>query len=324
MAATPRPSSAGHQTTTWCAFDAQLAAIAPEHDAVFSLQELRALGLSASAIRTRARVGRLHRVHQAVYSLVPPALLTARGRYRAAVLACSGSRHEASLSHRSAADLGGLRECYRHTVEVIVPGRSTHRHPGIQVHRSVNLLNAGTDVTTVDGIRVTTVARTLLDLASVVPARGLERALDRAEILQVFDLNALIDQLQRNPAHPGAGRLRAALNRYRIGSAVTDSELEEAFLALCRAHALPPPEHRTAVDPGDGGVLLRPDAVWRAQCVIVEVDGERIHRTHRAFHEDRMRDQRLVAAGWRVIRTTWRQLLERPYELADVLRRLLG
>ena len=87
------------------------------------------------------------------------------------------------------------------------------------MHRSVNL--APDDLTVTNGIRVTTVARTLLDLAAVIPARGLERALDRAEILNLFDLDALIDQLARNPKHPGAGRLRAALSRYRIGSAVT-------------------------------------------------------------------------------------------------------
>lgn len=273
-------------------------------------------------MRKRVGAGRLHRVHKAVYSLVPVAMLTVRGRYRAAVLACTGSRHAAALSHRSAADLHGLRDCHRRTVEVIVPGRSTHRHPGIQVHRSINL--APQDVTAVDGILVTTVARTQLDLAAVVPARGLERALDRAESLRVFDLQALLQQLARNPMHPGAGRLRATLDRYRIGSAVTDSELEEAFLALCRAHRLPPPEFHAAIDPGDGGVLLRPDAVWREHRLAVEVDGERVHRTHRAFHDDRRRDQRLVAAGWRVIRITWPQLDERPRELAALLARMLA
>ena len=296
--------------------------MAPTTHAVFSLEELGGLGLSGTAIRRRVGAHRLYRVHHAVYSLVPPEMLTVAGRYRAATLACTGSRHAAALSHRSAADLHGLRDCHRRTVEVIVPGRSTHRHPGIQVHRSVNL--APDDLTATDGIRVTTVARTLLDLAAVVPPRGLERALDRAEILNLFDLHELIDQLARNPMYPGAGRLRAALSRYRIGSAVTDSELEEAFLALCRAHELPAPELHAAIDPGDGGVLLRPDAVWRDQRVIVELDGERFHRTQHAFHDDRIRDQRLVAAGWRVIRITWSQLTQRAGELAALLRRVLS
>jgi hypothetical protein len=185
------------------------------------------------------------------------------------------------------------------------------RHPG---HRSINL--TPDDITVIDGIVLTTVARTQLDLAAVVSPRGVERSLDQAEVLQVFDLQAITDQLTRNPGHPGAGRLRAALSRYAVGSAVTDSELEEAFVALCRAHALPMPELHGAIDPGDGGVLLRPDAVWREQKLVVELDGEQFHRTHRAFHDDRARDQRLLAAGWRVTRITWTQLVRRPQEPA--------
>jgi hypothetical protein len=296
--------------------------MAPERDAVFSLAELCSLGISASSVRERVAVGRLHRVHQSVYSLVPADMLTVRGRYRAAVLACTGTRHTAALSHRSAADLHGLRQCHRRTVEVIVPGRSTHRHDGIQVHRSIHL--APDDITVVEGIAVTTVARTQLDLAAVVPPRGAERALDQAEVLGLFDLDALTDQLQRNPKHPGAGRLWAVLGRYDISTEITDSELEERFLAFCRAHALPRPEWHGAIDPGDGGVLLRPDAVWRDQRLAVEVDGERFHRTRVAFHADRARDQRLVAAGWRVIRTTWPQVTTRSQELAAVLWRLLA
>jgi hypothetical protein len=296
--------------------------VAVESHLVLALEELAALGLSARAVQHRVTAGRLQRVHRGVYSLVPQNALNVRGRYRAAVLACTGTRHTAALSHRSAADLHGLRACHRRTVEVIVPGRSTHRHQGIQVHRSINL--APDDITVIDGIAVTTVARTQLDLASVVPPRGVERALDQSEILGLFDLNALIDQLQRNPQHPGAGRLRGVLNRYGVGSEITDSELEERFLGFCRAHAFPTPEWHGAIDPGDGGLLLRPDAVWRDQKLAVEIDGERFHRTRGAFHADRTRDQRLVAAGWRVIRTTWHQLTKRPEELAAVLWRLLG
>jgi very-short-patch-repair endonuclease len=152
MATTTRdPKSAGRKTTTSRAFDAQLAAAAPNRHAVFSLQELCDFGVTASAVRPQ-------------------------------------------------------------------------------------------DITVVDGIVVTTIARTLLDLAAVVPRRGLERGLD---------------------------------------------------------------------------------AVWRDQKVVLELDGERPDRTRRAFHHDRVRDQRLVAAGWRVIRTRWEQLTERPNELAAVLQQIL-
>ena len=315
-------TGAGHLKHLKRGSDAQLVQAAAARHLVLALEEITDLGLTRRAVEHRVALGRLHRVHRRVYAIVPPDVLPARGRYRAAVLACTGSRHAAALSHRSGGDLRGLRQCDRRTVEVIVPGRSTHRHAGIQLHRSVNL--APHDIEIVDGLPVTTVSRTMLDLAAVVPARGVERALDQAEILRVFDLHALLDQLERNPAHPGAGRLRAILARYEIGSAVTESELEEALVGFFRAHGFPMPELHAAIDPCDGGVLLRPDASWRRQRVALEVDGERVHRTHRAFHDDRVRDQRLVAAGWRVIRTTWWQLTQRPHELAAILRRVLG
>lgn len=318
---TPSSRSAGHLNHRTRGLDAQLAQVAAARHLVLALEEITALGLTPRAVENRVATGRLHRIHRRVYSIVPPAALTVSGRYRAATLACTGRHHAAALSHRSVGAFHGLRACHRRVVEVIVPGRSTHRHDGIQVHRSINL--APEDIEIVDSIPVTTVARTLLDLAAVVPTRGIERALDQAEILRVFDLHALADQLTRNPAHPGAGRLRAVLDRYEIGSAVTDSELEEVLVGVCRAEGFPLPEFHRAIDPGDGGVLLRPDAVWWAQRVAAELDGERFHRTHRAFHDDRLRDQRLIAAGWRVIRITWSQLTQRPHEVAALLRRLL-
>ena len=312
--------------------DAQVAAIAAAQHGVVALEQIVALGLTARSVQRRAATGRLHRVHHAVYSLAPPALLSAKGRYLAAVLACGGGwepaarsrsrRSAAALSHRSAADLHGLRACHRRTVEVIVPGRCTRRHPGIQVHRCVTL--TAKDITTVDGIPVTTVARTLLDLAAVVGRRTLERALDQAEVLRVFDLLALVDQTERNRTTLGAARLRAALDRHTAGATVTWSELEERFLGVCRAGRLPAPHLQPYVDPRDGGPPLRPDFVWWAPKVAVETDGRRTHLTATAFETDRLRDQRLLADGWRVMRVTWRQLTDDPHRITAAIARMLA
>ena len=273
-------------------------------------------------MRKRAATGRLHRVHRGVYALVPPALLSVKGRYLAAVLACRGACGLAALSHRSAADLHGLRQSHRRAVEVVVFGRPTHRHPGIQVHRSVTL--SVDDVTVVDGIATTTVARTLLDLAAVVGRRTLERALDQAETLRVFDLTALTRQIERNRGSPAATRLRAALGGHVAGTTVTWSELEERFLAACRAAELPAPEVNGYVDPHDGKPGVRPDFLWRAAKVAVEVDSVTHHLTRGAFETDRLRDQRLAAAGWSVIRITWRQLAGDPNRVMGLVARLLG
>jgi hypothetical protein len=299
--------------------DDKLADVAAAQHGVIPLRQLNEIGLSRRAVSHRAAAGRLHRIHQGVYALVPPPLLTIRGRYLAAVFACGP---DAALSHRSAAGLHGLRRNAAGRVEVIVPGRSTRCHDSVEVHRSIRLEPA-LDLTVVDAIPVTTVARTLLDLAAVVPRRALERALDQAEILRVFDLTALRDQIARNPGHPGAGRLRATLNRHEAGTTVTESEFEERFYAVLDAAGLPRPEVNASVDPGDGEPMIRPDYVWRAAKVAVETDGAKFHLTRAAFETDRHRDQRLHHAHWRPIRITWRQLRDDPAWVVALLKDLL-
>ena len=238
----------------------------------------------------------------------------------AAVLACGPG---AALSHRSAAALHEIRRTDRTNNDVTIPKRSPRKHAGIDVHRSTTL--TPDDLTTVDGIPCTTVARTLLDLAQVIKGRALERALDQAEILDLLDLAALDDQIERNKARPAAKRLQAVLDQHYTGSTPTWSELEEALLAACRRAKLPMPEVNALIDPGDDDpTAIRVDFVWRDQRVIVETDGHETHRTRRAFEEDRLRDQRLIVAGWTVIRITWRQLTQRPDEVMQRLARLLS
>jgi hypothetical protein len=252
--------------------------------------------------------------------MVPLTLLGRNGRYMAAVLACAP---DAVLSYRCAAALYEIRGTAQAKIDVTVRGRSHRKHAGVDVHRSTTL--TATDVTLTNGIPCTTVARTLLDLAQVIKGRPLERALDQAEILDLLDLAALDDQIERNKARPAAKRLQAVLAQHYAGSTPTWSDLEEAFLAACRQAKLPPPEVNALIDPGDHDpTAIRVDFVWRDQRVIVETDGHETHRTRRAFEEDRLRDQRLIVAGWTVIRVTWRQLTQRPDEVMRRLARLLS
>ena len=251
---------------------------------------------------------------------MPLTLLGRNGRYMAAVLACGP---EAVVSHTCAAALHEIRRTARTNIDVTIPGRSPRKHAGIDVHRSTTLTSD--DVTTVHGIPCTAVARTILDLAQVIKGRPLERALDQAEILQLLDIAALLDQIERNKRRPAAKRLQAVLDQHYIGSTPTWSELEEALLAACRRAGLPIPEVNAWIDPGDSDpTAIRVDFVWRAQRVIVETDGHKTHHTRQAFEHDRLRDQRLIVAGWTVIRVTWRQLIQRPNEVTERLARLLA
>src|SRR5262249_22029821 len=155
-------------------------------------------------------------------------------------------------------------------------------------------------------------ARTMFDLADVIQRRPLERTFDQAEIIEVFDLRALEDQIERNRTRPAARLVRAVLDEHYVGTTATWSELEERFLALVREAGLPRPEVNAWVILPDGGPPIRGDFVWRAEKVIVETDGHRTHRTRQAFEGDRRRDQRTSAALWRPVRTTWRQLERAP------------
>jgi len=252
--------------------------------------------------------------------LMPLNLLRQDGRFMAAVLACGP---ETVLSYRCAAALHEIRGTDQAKIDVTVRGRSYRKHAGIDVHRSTTLTPA--DVTVVHAIPCTTVARTILDLAQVVGRRPLERALDQAQILRLLDVRALLDQIERNKARPAAKRLRAVLDEHYIGSTPTWSELEEALLAACRRAGLPIPEVNAWIDPGDDDpTAIRVDFVWREQRVIVETDGHGTHHTRQAFEQDRLRDQRLIVAGWIVIRITWRQLKRRPEEVTNRIAQLLS
>jgi hypothetical protein len=296
-----------------------LAKLCGAQQGVISLEQLNGLGLTKDAVRKRVAVGRLHRIHHAVYSLVPRELLKREGLYMAAVLACGPG---AVLSHRAAAVLHELRDWGATKIDVTLPRRSRRHHDGLKIHCSTTLSPA--DVTVVNGIPVTTVARTLFDLAEAVTQRQLERSFDQAELAGVFDLRAIEDQLARNPTRPGAKKVRRVLTEHYIGKTPTWSENEEALLAITRAAGLPDPETNYFIDPGDGGRPIRVDFAWPDQRVVVEADSRKWHLSHQRFEGDRERDQRLTAAGWRVIRTTWRQMKFRPHELRVVLLKLLG
>ena len=215
--------------------EAQIAALARAQHGVVELRQLLELGLSRSAVAYRLRTGRLHRVMPGVLA-VGHDLLTSKGRFMAAVLSCGEG---SLLSHRSAACHRALLGGSFALVDVSCP-RQRRARAGLRVHRTRTL--APRDVTVHDGIPITSVARTLLDLADVAPCRLVERAIHQAEILRVFDLRAVDDVLARANGRRGAAVLRAVLAQE---PAFTRSELEEALLALVatRGAAAPADEH---------------------------------------------------------------------------------
>ncbi len=272
-------------------------------------RQLHAVGLDDRAIARRVAAGRLHRLHRGVYAVGHEAL-GQEGVWLAAVLAAGPG---AALRGFSAGLHLGILEGRPGPPEVLAP-RSRRSVPGVRLTRGRRIA----DVADHRGVPTTTVARTLLDLAGMLPVARLERAVSRAQYLGVYDLGAVADVLGRARGRRGAGAL-AALTGEPV--ARLDSDLEADFLTLCRRAALPEPERQVPVVLPSGR-RVRLDFAWSSHGLVVEVDGRAGHLTPAAFEADRARDAELIALGHRVVRFSHAQVREGRRVVA-ILRRLL-
>lgn len=287
--------------------DLAIGELAERQHGLVTRAQLLELGLGGRAIDHRLERHRLRPVHRGVYT-IGHRLLSRDGHRMAAVLACG---HDAVLSHFAAAALWEIRESSR----IEVTTRTAHRlKRQVIVHRAALPPD---ERTTHRGIPTTTVPRTLLDLSAVVRPDALRSALRQAEQLRLTDPLSLHDLANRYPRRPGLAAIRALLEEASIGANIVRSELEERFQAFLLKAGLPLPKTNQRVE----GYEV--DCVWPEQRLIVELDGRAVHDTGQAFERDRVRDRVLTAAGWHVIRVTWRQLHEEPELLEADLRRLL-
>jgi hypothetical protein len=248
---------------------------------------------------------RLEVVYRGVYA-VGGAVLRPEGHRLAAVLACGPG---AVLSHRSAASHWALLWTDQERIDVMAPA-SRHGIPGIRLHRTRSL--DAQDTTSHDGIPITTIHRTLLDLAATTRAVQLENALAQAMHLQLYDQRAIDDVIARSNGHRGTKLLAEATEQE---PQITKSMWEIRMLALVRRAGLPEPVCNKALHAPDHGEC-KPDFYWPAYRLIVETDGWEAHRTLAAFRSDRAKDAALTAAGYRILRFTW------DVDDATILRRL--
>jgi very-short-patch-repair endonuclease len=291
--------------------DAVIAVHAARQYGVVSRRQLMDAGLTRGAIEHRLRIGWLQCMYRGVYAVGHPPL-TREARWIGAVLACGD---DAGLSHGCATALWEIRSYSGMWIDVTVPSRAGRKkRDRIRVHRC-GTLTAG-DFTTHRGIRVTTVARTLLDVAATLTPPRLERTVEQTEIRRLFDLTEVERALARHPNHPGAAPLRRALALYRHEE-LTRSDLEALLRSICDAHGI---EHPLVNHIVDGKEV---DFYWPEQRVIVETDGRETHFTLAAFERDRARDGHLLALGYRVLRCTDRQLQSDPDTVARTLSAVL-
>jgi hypothetical protein len=287
--------------------DVRLAQVAAEQWGVVDYDDLRRCGFSEDAVLRRVRDGRLHPLYKRVFAVGHPNV-SVRGRFLAAVKACGPG---AVLSHFAAAVLWGILRWDGRDPEVLVP--KLRRHPGIKTRRTARLDDI--DIRRRHGIPVTSPARTLLDLAAILPQKGLRRATREAFALQLVAVPQLADVLRRLGPCRGSSNLSSIVAR---GYLPTRSELEDAVLDLILAGGLHEP---------DVGLPLRvdgrrviPDFRWPEQRLVIEADGAAWHDNQLAREDDAERQAILEASGERVVRVTWSQTLERPRQTLERLR----
>jgi very-short-patch-repair endonuclease len=267
--------------------DEAVATLAARQCGVVTTAQLAGAGLGERAVAHRVACGWLRRLHRGVYQVGPIAAQYAREM--AAVLATGGV-----LSHHSAAAIWGFRPPHDGDVHVTTTQTARSRE-GLRVHRSASL-NAAVH----SGLPLTTPARTLHDLAPLLPRHELDRAVEEAEIRKL---------VRRDELRPGL--------RGTAEPRFTRSEGERRLLKLVRAAKLPVPVTNTKI------AGWEVDAIWPRYKVIVEVDGYAYHGNRAAFERDRRKDAALVAAGYRVVRITWRQMVDEPHAVVALLARLL-
>lgn len=292
--------------------DVLVARVAGDHNGVISARQLLACGIDRDATKVRADRGHLHLVFHGVYAVGHQAL-TQTGYFTAAVLACGDG---AVLSDHAAAAYHRLLVWDDRDVEVIVPGSAGRKIAGIRPHR--RQLDPR-DTWTRDNIRVTSPARTILDIAATRPFKPLRRMVRQAQAERRVNVRQLLDVLHRHPRHRGAATLRSVI---ADGPTPTRSELEDLALDLLDHAAITRPAINPTLHLDDH--TIKPDLLWPEQHLIVELDGNRWHDDPLTRQNDADKQAILEAHGYRVLRITWRQLVNHPRQTLQRIRNALG
>ena len=279
---------------------------------VVTRPEALAIGVPSSTLKDWVRSGRLVRVGTGIYVL-PGVLDHERTTLRAATRALS-----AVASHESAARLHGLEGLDPRRLAVTVPVRRSNRFTGVTVHQSTDLIREET--TSIDGIPTTDPARTVIDLAAVVPSKLVASLLDQTVRRRLTSYEFVSNRLESTArkGKPGVVKLRRVIEPRLGGARVSDSTLETLALEIIRDAGLPMPETQfrpTWLRKVNGRV----DLAYVDHRVIVECDSQRWHGTAEAFQLDRQRDNLAQLAGWIVLRFTWEDMTKRtPYFVGTI------
>lgn len=315
MAVTPARHRGGmteHRT------DATLAAMAAMQWGLVTIDQVHAAGGGSSLVRRRLRAGRWAQVGHHVFR-IEGAPASWQQRLLAAVL---DAGPDAVATSSSAAALWRLPGFNVDVAEVLVPTGTNHRPQHGRLHQSRTLPAHHTTVT--QGVPVITPARLVVELAARTSPRRVERAAENAIAASILTPDALASVVSElaGRGRRGSTLLRTLVEGIAPGYVPPASELEARFRDLVRSAGIG--GGVTQVDVGGEEWEGRVDVAFPAAKLVVELDSRRWHQSRSAMESDRRRDNALVMAGWRVVRITWRQILDDPVGVVALLRSLLA
>ncbi|UDY38112.1 hypothetical protein [Dermatobacter hominis] len=277
----------------------EVAAIAADAHGCVVLSQLRRAGLTDGRIRTLVRTGFLHRRGAGLFTVVGA---PATWRQEVMVEVLRGGPQAVS-SHRSAAALAALDRFRPGAIDVVSPRGGRRSSPSAHLHETYDL--PGRDRDALDGIPVTSVTRTLIDMGRYVGAHRLGSMLDDAVRRKLTTYERVHDRFRElaRPGRNGIGRMRAVLEDRPCGAPAPGSDFETMVLRLLRQARLPEPvlQHRVQCD--DLHFLL--DLAWPDHMLAVECEGHAYHQTPTQLAWDEMRKNRLQLEGWTVLAYTW-------------------
>lgn len=299
------------------AADLAVAALAADQHGVFTRHQALALGMSEGGISWRVKSGRWRRLRPRVFAIAG----SSNTWHQRLMAACLGSGGLAS--HRAAAHLWNLPGFGAGRIEIVVDRTQQVRPRGELVHRSVDLWHIQPVARA--AMPTTPIDRTVLDLGAVVhPDRYpavVHRCVGEGRVSWRQLLDAVLLHGPRR-GRDGLGRLRSVVDA-DLGSRPSESDLEQLLERVIVQAGLPRPARQVVVHDRAGRFVARVDLAYPAQRIAIEADGRAHHSDPADFERDRVRQNRLVLAGWTVLRFTWRDVLERSHAIEAEVRAAL-
>ena len=298
--------------------DLLLSKVARSQYGVFTLEQALACGFSERAIEARVRRGAVARLDPGIYAIggTPPSW------HRSVMAAVLSVNERTAASHRTAAYLWDLTSREPGRTEVVTTRHDRVHRDSFIVHESLDLLEH--DIVVVDGLPVTTAARTVVDLGAVARPRLVEACLDdglRRHLFTLDEVRRFVNRVARR-GRRGVGVIRPMLDVRAEWVGLTESQLEDLFVSIVRDSHLPMPRSQYTVRDKQGRFVCRADFAYEAQRALIELDSEKHHMDPETFARDRDKQNRAGSLAWMVYRFTWRQLVDAPEQVLSVLAQI--